>query len=109
MKLRVAPSVRLEDAIAALLAGGIDDGEQLAEIGRLGARLVIQRGVEEEVAVFLARTRYERTADARGSRNGVRMKRVQTAEGELFESPCQILWKLLPASEGELSGDVLLG
>jgi putative transposase len=83
LEARVAPSVRLEEAIARLLAGGIDDGEQLAEIGRLGARLVIQRGVEDEVATFLARTRYERAADARGSRNGVRTKRIQTAEGEL--------------------------
>jgi putative transposase len=80
---RVAPSTKLEEAIATLLAGGIEDGEQLAEIGRLGARLVLQRGVEDEVALFLARTRYQRTADARGSRNGVRKKRIQTAEGEL--------------------------
>ena len=80
---RVAPSVKLEEAIDRLLAGGIADGEQLAEIGRLGARLVLQRGVEDEVATFLVRTRYQRSADARGSRNGVRMKRVQTAEGEL--------------------------
>lgn len=80
---RVAPSAKLEEAIDRLLAGGIEDGQQLAEIGRLGARLVLQRGVEDEVAIFLARTRYERSTDARGSRNGVRMKRVQTAEGEL--------------------------
>jgi putative transposase len=31
----------------------------------------------------LQRARYERTGEARGSRNGVRRKRVQTAEGEL--------------------------
>lgn len=80
---RVAPSAKLEEAIDRLLAGGIEDGQQLAEIGRLGARLVLQRGVEDEVAIFLARTRYERTADARGSRNGVRTRRIQTAEGEL--------------------------
>ena len=50
---RVAPSVKLEEAIDRLLVGGIEDEEQLAEIGRLGARLVLQRGVEDEV--FLAR------------------------------------------------------
>jgi transposase-like protein len=81
--VRVAPSVKLEEAIDRLLAGGIEDREQLAEIGRLGARLVLQRGIEDEVAIFLARTRHERSVDAKGSRNGVRMKRVQTAEGEL--------------------------
>ncbi len=32
---------------------------------------------------FLGRARYERTPAARGSRNGVRPRRVQTAEGEL--------------------------
>ncbi len=83
MEKRLAPSARVEEAIASVLAGGLADGEQLAELGRLGARLVLQRAVEEEVTVFLKRTRYERTDNAQGSRNGVRTKRVQTAEGEL--------------------------
>ena len=83
MATRLAPSARLEEAIEGLLAEGIGDGEKLAEIGRLGARLVLQRALEEEVAEFLKRGRYERTELARGSRNGVRPRRVQTAEGEL--------------------------
>lgn len=83
MEKRIAPSTRLEEAIAGLLAGGIGNGEQLAEIGRLGAKLVLQRALEEEVTDFLQRARYERTGEAQGSRNGVRPKRVQTAEGEL--------------------------
>jgi len=45
--------------------------------------LVLQRAVEEEVTAFLDRARYERTPDARGSRNGNRPRQVQTAEGEL--------------------------
>jgi hypothetical protein len=40
--------------------------------GLLGAQLVMQRGVDAEVATFLQRARYERTPAARGSRNGVR-------------------------------------
>ncbi len=44
---------------------------------------MLQRALEEEVAEFLGRARYERTPAARGSRNGVRPRRVQTAEGEL--------------------------
>jgi putative transposase len=80
---RIAPSAGLESAIDELLSQGLGDGEQLAEIGRLGARLVLQRAIEEEVATFLKRARYERTPEARGSRNGVRARRVQTAEGEL--------------------------
>ena len=45
--------------------------------------LVLQRAVEDEVNAFLGRARYERTADAAGSRNGTRPKSVQTGEGEL--------------------------
>jgi putative transposase len=44
---------------------------------------VLQRAVEEEVTAFLGRARYERTPEARGSRNGNRPRQVQTAEGEL--------------------------
>jgi transposase-like protein len=72
-------------AIAEMLTGGAGPGdvERLGEIGRLGARLVLQRAIEDEVSVFLGRARYERTAEARGSRNGNRPRQVQTAEGEL--------------------------
>ena len=70
MATRRAPSARLEEAIEGLLAEGIGDGEKLAEIGRLGARLVLQRALDEEVAEFLKRGRYERTELARGSPTG---------------------------------------
>jgi putative transposase len=81
---RIAPSARLEEQISELLTGGLgEDGEHLAALGRLGARLVLQRAVEEEVAAFLGRTRYERTPTATGSRNGTRQKPIQTAEGEI--------------------------
>jgi transposase-like protein len=80
---RIAPSAALEAAIEELLAEGLGDSERLAEIGRLGARLVLQRAVEEEMTAFLGRGRYERTPEARGSRNGNRPRQAQTAEGEL--------------------------
>jgi putative transposase len=81
---RVAPSAELETRIEELLGSQeAFDSVTLAELGRLGARLVMQRALEEEVAAFLGRARYERTPEARGQRNGVRPKRVQTAEGEL--------------------------
>ena len=44
---------------------------------------MLQRAVEDEVTAFLGRARYERTLEARGSRNGNRPRQVQTAEGEL--------------------------
>lgn len=83
METRVAPSARIEEAIAGLLDGGLEDADQLAQLGRFGAQLILQRGVEDEVTDFLGRARYERTPAARGSRNGVRPRRVQTAEGEV--------------------------
>ncbi len=83
MEARIAPSAKIEEAIEEVLLGGLDDADRLSELGRLGARLVLQRAVEEEVTAFLGRTRYERTPEARGSRNGTRPRRVQTAEGEI--------------------------
>src|SRR5207237_5885474 len=81
---RIPPSARLEAQIAELLSQGLaDNRDRLAELGRLGARLVLQRAVDEEVAAFLGRARYERTPRASGSRNGARAKPIQTAEGEI--------------------------
>ncbi|MGH3606540.1 MAG: hypothetical protein ACRDRD_00415 [Pseudonocardiaceae bacterium] len=63
----------------------------LSELARLGARLIIQRAVEEEFDTWLGRARYERRRERErglrhydsGLRNGFRPRRVQTAEGEL--------------------------
>jgi putative transposase len=81
---RIAPSARLEAQIQELLGDELAaNGQKLAELGRLGARLVLQRAVEDEVTAFLGRARYQRTPDAAGSRNGTRPKSIQTAEGEI--------------------------
>ena len=73
---RIARSARLEQQIEELLTKGLGEtSEHLAELGRLGARLVLQRAVDEEVAAFLGRARYQRTPTATGSRNGTRPKR----------------------------------
>jgi len=90
MERRIAPSAQLEEQIADLLLEGIGDRERLAEIGRLGARLVLQRAVDEEVEAFLGRARYQRTPEARGSRNGHRPRRIQTAEGEITVAMPQV-------------------
>src|SRR5947209_19146824 len=88
---RIPPSARVEAQIDELLSGGLsEDGEHLAELGRLGARLVLQRAVEEEVTAFLGRARYERTLAATGSRNGTRPKPIQTAEGEITIAMSQV-------------------
>ena len=81
---RIAPSARLEAQVEQLLGDELAaNGEKLAELGRLGARLVLQRAVEDEVTAFLGRARYARTPEAAGSRNGTRPKAIQTAEGEI--------------------------
>jgi hypothetical protein len=85
---RIAPSAALEAAIEELLAEGLGDSERLAEIGRLGARLVLQQAVEEEVTAFLGRGRYERTAEARGSRNGNRPRHCRPPR-ESWRSRCR--------------------
>lgn len=90
MEQRIAPSVQIEAAIEAVLTGGLADPGALSTLGRLGAQLVLQRAVEDEVAAFLRRARYERTPNAAGSRNGHRPRRVQTAEGEITVNMPQV-------------------
>ena len=89
----VPPSAEIEAQIDQLLAVGVGDNprESLSELAKLGARLIIQRAVEDEFDAWLGRARYERRPDYQrglrnyesGLRNGYRPRRVQTAEGEL--------------------------
>jgi transposase-like protein len=82
----VPPSAEIEEQIDRLLAVGVGENprESLSELAKLGARLIIQRAVEDEFDAWLGRARYERRAEAPpGLRNGFRARRVQTAEGEL--------------------------
>jgi len=89
----VPPSAEIETQIDQLLAVGVGENprETLSELARLGARLIIQRAVEDEFDAWLGRARYERRPDDQrglrnydsGLRNGFRPRTVQTAEGEL--------------------------
>src|SRR6188472_4772678 len=89
----VPPSAEIEAQIDELLAVGVGDnpGESLSQLAKLGARLIIQRAVEDEFDAWLGRARYERRPDYQhglcnyesGLRNGFRPRRVQTLEGEL--------------------------
>ncbi len=86
MRRTVPPSAEIEEQIDRLLAVGVGENprEALSELARLGARLIIQRAVEDEFDAWLGRARYERRPEAPpGLRNGFRPRRVQTAEGEL--------------------------
>src|SRR5690348_5906080 len=76
-----------------MLSVGVGESprESLSELARLGARLIIQRAVEDEFDAWLGRARCERRPEHQrglrnfgdGYRNGYRPRRVQTAEGEL--------------------------
>ena len=86
MRRTVPPSAEIEAQIDRLLAVGVGESprESLSELARLGARLIIQRAVEDEFDAWLGRARYERRPEAPpGLRNGFRPRRLQTAEGEL--------------------------
>src|SRR5437899_4236891 len=82
----VPPSAEIEAQIDQLLAVGVGENprDSLSELAKLGARLIIQRAVEDEFDAWLGRARYERRPDyQRGLRNGFRPRRMQTGEGEL--------------------------
>ena len=89
----VPPSAEIQAEIDKLLSKGMVDDPQrmLSELARLGARLIIQRAVEDEFDTWLGRARYERRPERQrglrnyesGLRNGFRPRHLQTAEGEL--------------------------
>jgi putative transposase len=89
----VPPSAEIEAQIDQLLDVGVGDSprESLSELAKLGARLIIQRAVEDEFDAWLGRARYERRPEHQrglrnydsGMRNGFRPRTLQTAEGEL--------------------------
>ena len=93
MRRTVPPSAEIEERIDRLLAVGVGENprESLSELARMGARLIIQRAVEDEFDAWLGRARYERRPDHQrglrnydsGLRNGYRARKLQSAEGEL--------------------------
>ena len=86
MRRTVPPSAEIQAEIDKLLSRGLVDDPQkmLSELGRLGARLIIQRAVEEEFDTWLGRARYERKPEAgRGSATVSVLATCRPAEGEL--------------------------
>src|SRR5438876_155635 len=61
VKRTVPPSAEIEEQIDRLLAVGVGENprESLSELAKLGARLIIQRAVEDEFDAWLGRARYE--------------------------------------------------
>ena len=93
MRRTVPPSAEIEDQIDQLLAVGVGGNprESLSSLAKLGARLIIQRAVEDEFDAWLGRARYDRRPDYQrglqnyrsGLRNGFRPRKLQTAEGDV--------------------------
>src|SRR5258708_19345770 len=81
----VPPSAEIEEQIDALLGVGVGENprEALSELARLGARLIIQRAVEDEFDAWLGRARYERRPEGQpGLPNRFPPTRAPASAGE---------------------------
>lgn len=81
---KVPPSNVMREDISRALSGGVDrETNILSTLASLGLGYLAQLGLEQDQEDFLGRGRYERTPDARGSRNGYEDAGLQTAEGRV--------------------------
>jgi transposase-like protein len=78
---RVAPSERFRAELDEALAGVGQEQDPVETIGRLGARLILQQALEDEVTEFLGRGRYERVGEPVAHRNGYEPRKVATTSG----------------------------
>ncbi len=79
----IVPSERLRRELHDLVAGVGDERDPIEAIGRLGARLILQQALEEELSEFLGRERYERRGEPVSHRNGYERVAVKTTAGTL--------------------------
>jgi hypothetical protein len=75
---RVTPSERFERELDEVLSGVDGELDPVERIGRLGARLILQQALEDEVTQFLGRARYERVSEPLTHRNGYEPRTVKT-------------------------------
>ncbi len=80
---RVAPSERFRAQLDEVLAGVGQQQDPVETIGRLGARLILQQALEDEVTEFLGRRPYERSEAPISHRNGYEPRRVTTTSGSV--------------------------
>ena len=80
---KVAPSERFRSELDEVLAGVGGEEDPIETVGRLGARLILQQALEDEVTGFLGRRRYERAGETVGHRNGYEPKTVKTTSGAM--------------------------
>ena len=80
---KVAPSERFRSELDEVLAGVGGEEDPIETVGRLGARLILQQALEDEVTGFLGRRRYERAGETVSHRNGYEPKTVKTTSGAM--------------------------
>jgi putative transposase len=78
---RVAPSERFRAQLDEALAGVGAEQDPVETIGRLGARLILQQALEDEVTEFLGRARYERAEEAVSHPNAYEPRKAKTTSG----------------------------
>ena len=75
---KIVPSERLRRELDEVLSGVDEHEDPVEAVARLGAQLIIQQALEEEVTDFLGRERYARTGGAAIYRNGYEPRTVKT-------------------------------
>ena len=79
----IAPSERFRRQLDEVIGGIEGDSDPLETIGRLGARLILQQALEDELSEFLGRARYERAGRPLSHRNGYERRSLKTTAGAL--------------------------
>lgn len=81
---KIVPSERLRGELDEVLAGIGEHDDPVEAVARLGARLIMQQALEDEVTEFLGRERYRRV-DEGGAiyRNGYEPRTVKTTSGAM--------------------------
>ena len=81
---KIVPSERLRRELDEVLNGVGEHDDPVEVVARLGARLIMQQALEDEVTDFLGRERYARAGDGGASyRNGYEPRAVKTTSGPM--------------------------
>ncbi len=81
---KIVPSERLRRELDQVLAGVGEHDDPVEAVARLGARLILQQALEEEVSEFCGRKRYVRAGDGGAIyRNGYEPRTVKTTSGAM--------------------------
>jgi len=83
---KIVPSERLRRELDQVLSGVGEHDDPVEAVARLGARLILQQALEDEVTEFVGRERYARAGDGDGDdgvvyRNGYEPRVVKTTSG----------------------------